>query len=1155
MLGATGAAELRLTRLLEFNGLLAQINHAISVHDTEDTLLQAVCDLAARDARLALAYVARPGADGLFRFIAATGRVQALDDVRISVDPADPLGRGSVGRCWRDGVAQFHDAYAAEATLEPWHDHARAHGLRSTAALPLRRGGMMWGVLAVYHEHEAVFDADLQRLLAQLALDVSRGLDRLELLGREKRNRALRESLLNNALVGIVMTRGRRIVDANAHFVSMLGRDSPRELVGRETRALYPDDESFERVKSLYRELYQTGSAQLTSATLRTRAGAIISCDLSANVVREAGHRLVVWTVVDVTERDRLQKQVAYESLHDTLTGLANRRALRRELPRILARAQRHDRVVALGLIDLDDFKPVNDTFGHGAGDRLLCELAARLGARLRAGDLLVRLGGDEFVVVFEDLDAASAVEQLEHALQRLHEAVATPFALGGRDAAEVSMTMGVALYPQDARDPDALIRQADAAMYQCKQRKHARTQWWGLVAQAAGSSEPETDGDAFDAAAQALLARVQRQISTAGTRFAGQFYAELERDASAAAILRTLSADERAQLLQRQAAHLQFLLDPATSRDAIRQRARHLGLVHALTGVSGAWLSRAQGLYRRLLAEQLNQVALGARERLRTMFVADARLQEDVQVELEVEGATTAVYLDLLAAPLPTPGARWVDVSEAALAELAALPGVLAVLLLRLRPDGVLAVERSAGARALALAELLQTPGCEAVLDARSPRGQGASALAWRNLRIETSASLAQDPRYRGWFVLAGQPATQGLRSSLSVPLVDAAGQVVGVLACFGEWPNQFESPVMRQFARGVKSRWEQLWGLCSAPAPVIAQDEARAYRSRLFDGGLRMHVQPIVDLHDGRLVKVEALARLAMPDGSVVLPARFLPLLGSAELDRLFELGLEQSLDHLVRWDAAGLSLQLALNLAPCTLHEGCARRVDAALRRHAVEPRRLWLELLEGERIDAPEQQRELERLRELGVRLAMDDLGTGYSSLQRLSRLPFDAIKVDRSLLQQLPERPLPTLALLGAIVRMGRDVGVEVVVEGLERDAEIEVARALGADRGQGWAIARPMAPEQLLDWHATRRADGSVGGSAGGVRHALGALACHWNGWRDALAPRDETALHGYLRDLAAAEPQAATWLAQLERGDADSAQLQRWLLERVQRL
>ncbi len=1151
MLGATGAAELRLTRLLEFNSLLAQINHAISVHDAEEALLQAVCDLAARDAHLALTYVARPGSDGLFRFVAATGRVEALDGVRISVDAADPLGRGSVGRCWRDGVAQFHDAYAAEATLEPWHAHALKHGLRSAAALPLRRGGVMWGVLAVYHEHEAVFDPELQRLLGQLALDVSRGLDRLELLGREKRSRALRESLLNNALVGIVMTRGRRIVDANAHFAAMLGRDSPRELIGRETRALYPDDASFERVKSIYGELYQTGSAQLTSAVLRTRAGSIINCDLSANMVREAGHRLVVWTVVDVTERDRLQKQVAYESLHDTLTGLANRRALRRELPRILARAQRHDRVVALGLIDLDDFKPVNDTFGHGAGDRLLCELAARLGARLRAGDLLVRLGGDEFVVVFEDLDPARPVEQLEHALQRLHEAVATPFVIGGRDAAEVGMTMGVALYPQDARDPDTLIRQADAAMYQCKQRKHARSQWWGLVAQAAAPSEPESDGDAFDAPAQALLARAQRQISAAGLRFAEQFYAELERDAAPAAVLRTLTPEERTRLLQRQAAHLQFLLDPSTSREAIRQRARHLGLVHALTGVNGAWLSRAHSLYRRLLAEQLNQVALGARERLRTMFVADARLQEDVQVELEVEGATTAAYLDLLAAPLPSPGARWADVSETSLTELGALPGMLAVLLLRLRPDGVLAVERSAGPRARALAELLQTPGREAVLDARSPRGQGASAQAWRTLRIESSASLTQDPRYRGWFALAEGAATQGLRASLSVPLVDAAGTAVGLLACFGEWPNQFESPVMRQFARGLKSRWEQLWGLCSAPAPVIAQDQAHAYRSRLFEGGLRMHVQPIIDLNDGRLVKVEALARLAMPDGSVVLPAQFLPLLGSAELDRLFELGLDQSLEQLARWDEAGLAVQLSLNLAPCTLHDGCARSVDALLRRHRVAPQRLCLELLEGERLDTPEQAHEIERLRALGVQLAMDDLGTGYSSLQRLSQLPFDAIKIDRSLLQQLPERPLSTLALLDAMVRMGRDVGVEVVVEGLENDAEIEVARALGVDRGQGWAIARPMPAEALLDWHAARGA----GGLDGGVRHALGALAWYWNLRRGGVAAPDAAVLREHLRERAAAEPQAAAWLQQLERGEADAVQLQRWLLDRVQRL
>ncbi len=1153
MRGATEewATELRLTRLLEFNSLLAQINHAIGAHDDDDALLCAVCELAARSAHLALAFVARPDADGRFRMRAATGRVEALDGVVITTDADDPHGRGAIGLCWRDGEPRFHNAYAEAGALVPWHARAARFGLRSSAALALRRGGVIWGVLAVYHEHENVFDSDLQRLLVQMAQDVSRGLDRLDLMAREKRSQALRESLLNNALVGIVMTRGRRIVDANAHFAAMLGRDAPRQLIGRATRALYPDDEAFERVKALYAQLYASGSAQLTSAALQTASGDVISCDLSASMVHEAGQRLVVWTVVDVTERDRLQRQVAFESLHDTLTGLANRRALDHDLPRILARAERAGRLVALGLIDLDDFKPVNDTFGHAAGDRLLRELGARLAARLRGSDLLVRLGGDEFVVVIEDLDPGEGEKQLDHALQRLHEAVQAPFQLGGRDAAEVGMTMGVALYPQDARDADALIRQADAAMYQCKQRKHVRNRWWAMAAPHDAEAEAPSEGNAFDAHAGALLARAQRHIAEAGIRFAEHFYQELERDAAPAAIQRTLTDAERAALLERQAEHLRFLLDPATTREAIVERARQIGRIHALAGVGGVWLSKAQGLYRRLLAEQLNQVPMGGRERLRTMFVADARLQEDIQVELEIEADTTARYLDVLAAPLPAAGTRWADASADGLVELGALPGVQAVLLMRLKSDGVFAVEASAGPHAQVFADTLQTPGREAVLDPLSPRGQGTSAQAWRSLRIETSASFAHDARYAGWSTIASDLTRRTLRSTLSVPLVDSSGQAVGLLAFFGAFPNQFESSVMRQFARGLKYRWEQIWALCAAPAPVIAQDQARAYRERLLNGGLRMDVQPIVDLRDARLLKVEALARLVMPDGSVLPPAMFLPLLGSAELDRLFDLGLDQVLADLARWDAAGLALQVSVNLAPSTLRGGsCTSRVETLLRRHGVDPQRLTLELLEGERVDTAGQASELAQLRALGVKLAMDDLGSGYSSLQRLSLLPFDTLKIDRGLLCKLRDRPLPTLSLISASVRLGHDLGLEVVAEGLEDEAEIEVARLLGADSGQGFGIARPMPASELVAWNRGR----AQHAAPGAIRHALGALAWNWRRAHDAHAGDDSCTLQSYLAGRGADDAQAVAWLERVRVGGFDAALLQDWLLGCAQR-
>ena len=1149
-------SEQRLARLLDFNSLLAGVNHAISVHEDEAHLLQSICDLATEHAHLALAYIARPNAQGRFEFLASTGRIEAIDSVVITTDERSPSGRGNVGRAWRDGRAYFNNSYAKEPTLAPWREHARSFGLRSNAALALHRHGAVWAVLAVYHEEEGVFDEDLRNLLEQLALDVSRGLDQLDLLAEDKRNRALRESLLTNALVGIVMTRGRRIVDANAHFAAMLGYRDAQDLIGRETRALYANEASFDRVKTLYPQLYSTGSAQLGSASLACLGGEQIACDLSANMTYEAGKRLVVWTVVDVTARDALQRQIAFESLHDPLTGLANRRSLNHDLPRVLARAERRGHVVAVGMLDLDDFKQVNDTLGHEAGDALLRAFAERLQSRLRASDLLVRLGGDEFVVVIDDLDADHLAVQLAGALERLHQVVESPFILGEGHSAEVGMTMGLAMFPGDARDTDSLIRQADAAMYQCKQHKHDRSTWWRLSSAGASLLEGERDSDPFGPEAARLLDKAQPHFAKAGTAFAENFYRELRRDEAPAAVLRALSDQEMQNLLRRQTAHLRFLLDPQTTREDIVARARRLGQVHALCGVGGAWLSRAQSLYRQLLAEHLNHAPLPARERFRTLHTAEERLQEDIQAELDVEAQTTAAYLDVLATPLPAQGSLWADASEAGIAELDALPGIQAALLLRLTPSGAFAVAGSAGPQAKVLAELLQKPGWEPVLDPTSPRGQALTALAWRSLQIESSASFVHDPRYGAWHEWAADVDKLGIRSAVSVPVLNVSGQVVVVLSLFGAYPNQFESGLMRQFARGLKHRWEQIWSLCAAPAPVIAQDRAREYRQVLLNGGLQMYVQPVIDLQTRRLEKVEALARLVMPDGSVVAPGVFLPLLGSAELDRLFLLGMDQALGHLASWDARGTRLGIAVNLPPSTLLDaGCVESVDRSLRRHAIAPERLTLEILESQTIETREQDLAIEQLRRLGVKLAMDDLGSGYSSLRRLSVLPFDAIKIDQSLLLQIRSAPVQTLSLVSTIVQMGRDFERQVIAEGLEDDAVIEAVTILGVGYGQGYGLGRPMPAHDLLNWEASRPR------TAPGARieHFLGALAYHWQYMHGVGLP-DPGAVQAcplsvFLANRGLERSEAATWHAQIHSGQdlvEASAQLLRWLIAQV---
>ena len=216
--------------------------------------------------------------------------------------------------------------------------------------------------------------------------------------------------------------------------------------------------------------------ALISSATNTFDGDTIALCTRVAELL---GHGL---DELDLRERlVRQEARAAHLARHDVLTDLPNRLALLQELPQAVARAKRHGTYLAVGMIDLDDFKPVNDTFGHAAGDELLRQLASRLQSLLRASDLLVRLGGDEFVVVFEDLDPGTVMVQLRRALERLHSAVETPFGLGGDRSASVQMSLGVAIFPYNGGDADTLLRLADQSLYAAKAQKTNRGRFWAL--------------------------------------------------------------------------------------------------------------------------------------------------------------------------------------------------------------------------------------------------------------------------------------------------------------------------------------------------------------------------------------------------------------------------------------------------------------------------------------------------------------------------------------------------------------------------------------------------------------------------------------------------------------------------------------------------
>ncbi|QIB67589.1 diguanylate cyclase [Kineobactrum salinum] len=167
----------------------------------------------------------------------------------------------------------------------------------------------------------------------------------------------------------------------------------------------------------------------------------------------------------DITEQAIAEEKIWHNAHHDLLTGLPNRRLFLDRLEQEVKHAKRSGLPLAVLFLDLDDFKDVNDSYGHEAGDRLLFEVAQRLGDCVREDDTVARLGGDEFTVI---LIGARQHQDVELVAQTILDALTIPFHIA-QQPARVSVSIGVAFYPRDASSPTALLEAADQAMYKAK--------------------------------------------------------------------------------------------------------------------------------------------------------------------------------------------------------------------------------------------------------------------------------------------------------------------------------------------------------------------------------------------------------------------------------------------------------------------------------------------------------------------------------------------------------------------------------------------------------------------------------------------------------------------------------------------------------------
>lgn len=791
----------------------------------------------------------------------------------------------------------------------------------------------------------------------------------------------------------------------------------------------------------------------------------------------------------------RLQKQESQRARTDPLTGLPNRLALGEHLPTALARAQRHHTVVAVGVFDLDDFKPVNDRYGHPAGDVLLKKLASALRDRLRTVDFIARLGGDEFVVVLEDLDPEQPLIELHAAFARLHTAVQTPYDLGEGRSARIGMTMGVALYPTHATEPDALLRLADAAMYAGKAHKVDREQWWSIGPAAPGHAEEsvrELKLDPFGDEARVLLTALDSTMLKAVAKaFSETFYEELAKSPDLARVLNGLDPDEFNRLRNAQSEHLLFLLSPETSAESLTRNATVLGAIHALVGVSGANMEKSFGLYEDLLRAKFENTMYSSRERYRILRVTTARLRLDVQTQLVEIEKTVREYSELLEVQ-PSSGARWVDILPALVKQLGELRGMRYAIVFRPDEHGQLRDEMGSGPEYPALSDALRTRDLYPSLNRSAATMRGPVSNGWFSRDVQIVDAYRLDPNLARWHPLARE---FGWRSAATIPIV-RGDETESVVMLLGQYPNQFSSDWARSWLGALHNRLNALFAATARDYQPIDPAEVRRYRELLYADGLRLWVQPVVHLQSGAVTKVEALARLQAPAGQVLDPATFLPAFGVQQLQALFVQGLGKALDLVHGWRDAGFDIEVSVNLSPSTLiHPDSARWVERALRDAQVAPRHLTLEILESEDLDQTRASEAIHALSALGVNIALDDLGAGYSSLMRLASLPIHTVKIDQALVRELPKDPIKTIRLLSTLLRIGQEFAPVTVVEGLEDEGFIEAAKILGADYGQGFALARPMPADALIAWAQARPI------APPNDRHLhtwLGALAYHW---------------------------------------------------------
>jgi diguanylate cyclase (GGDEF)-like protein/PAS domain S-box-containing protein len=371
-------------------------------------------------------------------------------------------------------TARFLEHVASSDAREPQLDESPG---RHDVALAIRAGNQTYGILAI-SRHDGPFTLRDQQFTTALAeiLAMALRLERQKRVAAALRRQSEYSFEYNPNAMFLLDDETFRYIGVNRKAIEVYGytREQFLEMTPYDLRAADHLDGLEDRFNTLRR------NATTSVDTVHRRAdGSHLDVHISSITVEGPDGKIRIATIQDMTERNvalaralQSEAQLAHDAVHDRLTGLPNRKLLNERLGAAVELARDSGEMVAVLFIDVDDFKVVNDTMGHPAGDTYLKEIADRLRASIRRLDCIARVGGDEFIAV---LGGIRDITEIDDIVRHIERVAADPVHLPEGDMSG-TCSIGVAVFPRDGLDAETLIHNADTAMYQSKRDGRARS-------------------------------------------------------------------------------------------------------------------------------------------------------------------------------------------------------------------------------------------------------------------------------------------------------------------------------------------------------------------------------------------------------------------------------------------------------------------------------------------------------------------------------------------------------------------------------------------------------------------------------------------------------------------------------------------------------